>query len=610
LSHRRRLSIAGLALLGASLAALNGCSPKPTPPAPASDSAAAIKPNRRPVAEHTANSGGPLSPEQAALDFRHADLSFRIEPDEERIEGDAVLTFGVRAPLTTIQLDLDPVFSIKGVTVNGVRAGYANPDGRLRITPATPLAAGSEAKVQIRYTGQPHVAKRAPWDDGFVWAKTEDGKPWVASAVEGMGCDLFWPCIDHPLAKPAAVDQHITVGPGLSAASNGVLLGVRDAGAGWRTFDWRAKRPTTYSVAINVGPYEVLKADFKSRFGNTIPMEFWYLAGHKAQAEALFKTVPQMLAFNEAKIGPYPFGDEKVGMVETPHKGMEHQTINAYGNGYPAEQWGYDTLLQHEFGHEWFGNQITNRDWSDMWLHEGFTEYLQPLYSQYLRGDEDYYAWLKKDRLRITNKAPTAPMKSMSGEEVYQDDRGGPGQDIYYKGEHVLATLRGLIGDRLFFRTLTELVYGRPDPKPGNFQPRWAATADYIAIVNRVTGKDMGWFFDAYLRNATLPELLQTRLGDRLELQWKTGDGKAFPMPIEVAVDGRVVSLPMTGGRGAVTAPARALVTVDPHSKVLRRDPAIEAYQAYLKAHPKGPPTPPAQNPKVTGYPEAKKKAG
>lgn len=598
---------AGLAwalALGAFLAA---CSPqKPPAPSGTADTSGLPK-NHQPVPKHTEDSGGPTLPEQAALEPRHAELSFRIEPAAQKIEGDAVLTLGVTAPISAVVLDFDPEFVITRVLLNGASAPFSNPDGYLRITPPHPLAAGSEVKVEVAYNGQPHVAKRAPWDDGFVWAKTADGKPWVASAVQGMGCDLFWPCIDHPTAKFAVVDQHVTVGPGLSAASNGVMLGVRDAGNGWRTFDWRVKRPDTYAVAINVAPYEVLKSTYKSRFGNAIPMEFWYLTGHKAEAEKLWATVPDMIAYNEAKVGPFPFGNEKIGMVETPHKGMEHQTINAYGNGYAVEPWGFDTLLQHEFGHEWFGNQMSNREWNDMWLHEGFTSYLQPLYAQHLGGDRLYQAYLRSYRLQIVNKAPTAPRQIMTGEEVYNTDKGGPGPDIYDKGALMLATLRSMIGDEKFFRTLTELVYGRPDPKPGNFQPRWATTDDYVAIVNHVTGKDLTWFFNAYLRTAALPDLVQTQNGGKLTLTWKTGDGGPFPMPVEVAVNDRITILPMKDGTGVVSAPPGALVTIDPHSLVLRRDPAIEAYQAYRKAHPKGPPQPPAQDFKVTGYPEEKR---
>ena len=164
-----------------------------------------------------------------------------------------------------------------------------------------------------------------------------------------------------------------------------------------------------------------------------------------------------------------------------------------------------------------------------MWLHEGFTQYLQPLYSQYLKGDRDYDAWLHDFRLRVMNKQPVAPPGPMTGEVVYDEKKGGPGQDIYYKGALILHTLRGLIGDTQCFRTETELVYGRPDPKPGNFAPRYATTDDYVAIVDRVAGRDLGWFFDAYLRTAALPELVQTLDGTTLHLMWKTGHGKAFP---------------------------------------------------------------------------------
>ena len=111
-------------------------------------------------------------------------------------------------------------------------------------------------------------------------------------------------------------------------------------------------------------------------------MQFWYLPEHEAQAKELFAEFAPMLDFFEQEIGPYPFGDEKMGVVETPHMGMEHQTINAYGNGYAKDGYGFDWLLQHEFAHEWFGNQVTNANWDDMWLHEGFGTYMQPLYSQ------------------------------------------------------------------------------------------------------------------------------------------------------------------------------------------------------------------------------------
>jgi aminopeptidase N len=288
-----------------------------------------------------------------------------------------------------------------------------------------------------------------------------------------------------------------------------------------------------------------------------------------------------MLDFFESTIGPYPFGDEKMGVVETPHKGMEHQTINAYGNGYAKTAYGYDDLLQHEFAHEWFGNQLTNADWDDMWLHEGLGTYMQPLYMQSLRGDQEYFAALMALRARIQNKAPIVSGKHRREEDVYAVERGGPGQDIYNKGALVMHTLRGLVGDDAFFRTVREVVYGSADPRPGNFAPRYGTTPEFIATASRVSGRQLDWFFQAYLYQAALPELVATRSGDSLQLAWKTGNNTPFPMPVEVLVGQRVVTVPMLDGRGSVALDGAAAWTLDPHSKILRREPHIERFQRY-----------------------------
>ncbi|MVW58399.1 M1 family peptidase [Massilia sp. NEAU-DD11] len=535
------------------------------------------------LTDYTVNSGAQRSSAQQALSFDHADLSLRIDPDSRSLRGDATLTFSAGAPLDSIELDLDRNLPIDAITVDGQPLAadrWRNPDGKLTIALPPRLEPGRQVRVRVTYHGEPHVAKRAPWDGGFVWARTPDGKPWVASAVEGEGCDLFWPCIDHPMGKPKVVDEHITVPAPLVAAGNGVAMGMTEAN-GWRTWHWRAKYPSTYGIAINVGPYEVLSGEYRSRYGNTIPLRFWYLPQNKAHAQDLFSEFPKMLDFFESTIGPYPFADEKMGVVETPHKGMEHQTINAYGNKYVKTPYGYDDLLQHEFAHEWFGNQLTNADWDDMWLHEGLGSYMQPLYMQYLHGDQEYFAALMQQRAGIRNKAPLVSGKHKREEDVYDLKRGGPGGDIYSKGSLVLHTLRGLIGDDAFFRAVRELVYGTPDPRPGNFSPRYATTPDFIAIVQRASGRDLGWFFQAYMYQAGLPELVATRRGDTLDLAWKTAAPTPFPMPLDVRVDGRIVTLPMADGHGSIALPPYATVTLDPHSKILRREKRFEVFQRY-----------------------------
>jgi aminopeptidase N len=534
----------------------------------------------------TLNSGAERTPEQLAVVFEKADLKLRVEPASRSIRGDATLDFTATAPLSRIVVDLDRNLPVDAVEVDGqalARSRYSNPEGRLAIELPRQLKTGEQVAVRIVYHGQPHVAKRAPWDGGFVWSQTADGKPWVATAVEGEGCDLFWPCIDHPMGKPKLVDEHFTVPAPLVAAGNGTALGMDEAN-GWRTYHWRAKNPSTYGISINVGPYKLMSGDYVSRYGNKIPLALYYLPQSEQGAKELFGEFAPMLDFFESTIGPYPFGDEKMGVVETPHKGMEHQTINAYGNKYAKTAYGYDELLQHEFAHEYFGNQLTNANWDDMWLHEGFGSYMQPLYMQYLRGDKEYFASLMQQRTRIDSKAAVVSGKPRTEEDVYDQKRGGPGQDIYNKGSLVLHTLRGLIGDEAFFRSVRLLVFGTESPKPASMAPRYGSTTEYIGIVNKVTGRDLGWFFQAYLYQAGLPELTATRETGRLRLAWKTSGGTTFPMPVEVRVGSRLVTVRMDDGHGSIELPEGASYTLDPQSKILRRDEHIERFHEYEKA--------------------------
>jgi aminopeptidase N len=532
----------------------------------------------------TLESGLARAPEQEAVVFEHADLAFKVDPSLKRVDGDASLTFRALRPLERLVVDLDRNYAIESVSVDGraLPAGaWRNPEGRMTVDLPAPLAKGASTTLRIVYGGHPRTAVRAPWDGGFVWATAPTGEPWIGSAVQGEGCDLLWPCIDHPMGEPLLVDEAFTVPAPLVAPGNGVFVGMEEHD-GWRTYRWRAKSPDTYAIVVNAGPYELLSADYESRYGNTIPLRFWHLRGNEAKAKQLFAEFPLMLEFFEGFIGPYPFADEKMGVVETPYLGMEHQTVNAYGNGYKLDEFGYDWLLQHEFAHEWFGNQVTNVDWDDMWLHEGFGTYMQPLYGQYLHGDMAYFAMLHTERMSLRNKYPVVSGHSQDEHEVY-DAEHGPGNDIYYKGSLMLHTLRQLIGDKDFFASIRSLVYGRPDPKPGNFRPRYSSTRDYVAIVDRITGRKLDWFFDVYLRDAALPRLDEQRVGDTLKLRWVTEHGKPFPMPIEVQVGDTVHTVPMSDGSGQLQVPAGSLLVIDPRSKVLREAPYVGEYQQWMK---------------------------
>jgi aminopeptidase N len=460
---------------------------------------------------------------------------------------------------------------------------WSNPEGRLTVEVPAGLAAGDTPTLTIAWAGQPRIAPRSPWNGGFVWATAPTGEPWVGSAMQLNGCDLLWPCIDNSNAEPGVVDLHVVTPANVSAPGNGVFRGMTENADGTRTWNWRAERPNIYAININMGPYEEVTAPYVSRFGNTFPMSFWHLkSDDPARVARLFAEFPRMLDFFESTIGPYPFGHEKMGVVETPYLGMEHQTINAYGNAYKLDGRGYDTLLQHEFAHEWFANQLTNRNADDMWLHEGLGSYMQPLYARFLHGERYMQAELKGQREGLANRFPVVSRTNRTVNAVYGGSEG-PGGDIYSKGSLIAHTLRMTLGDDDFFEVLRRLIYGRPDPRPGNFAPQTRSTVEMNAIVNQVTGRDYDWFFDAYLYSAALPVLTQTRTGDQLTLTWTVGGDGPFPMPVDIEVDGDAQTVPMPDGRATITVPEDALVLIDPDNKLLRQLDFMDDFDSYRR---------------------------
>lgn len=537
------------------------------------------------ITAQTRKQGGPMPAEQLALVFDHLDNALKVFPAEKRIEGVTTLDFTTKAPLRTLILDLFPKYTIASISIDGTvvsPSNYANPEGQLRITLPTPLAAGAKFTATVVYAGTPPLAKRPPWEGGTTWTTTPDGKPWIDTSLWGGGCDMLYPCLDHPTLKPATTDLHYTVPTGLMAPGNGAFVSKVEKD-GWTTWNWHARSIHTYGSVLDVAPYKVLEGDYRSRFGNTIPMRLYYIPGEEKDAAELFAEFPQTLDFWENVIGPYPWADQKMGVVRVPFSGLENQTLIGHSGEYIKTMFGWNFLLNHEFAHEWFANQMSNANYDDLWLHEGLGSYAQPLLAEYLGGEIDYMAQLKSQRATIRNEQPLVTGRERSEKEVYADPTG-PRGDIYPKGSWVAHTLRQLVGDAAFFTSIRTLVYGRPDPLPGNFVPQFGSTQGFLKIVNGVTGKDYKWFFDVYFYQAALPKVITTRENGLLKVRWDVPGNLPFPMPLDVRVDGKVVTLPMTNGTGETPAGARAGVTIDPFSKILRQSDAIDEFQAWQAA--------------------------
>lgn len=515
-------------------------------------------------------SGGALIPTQACYDVQAYTLTLSVDPKAKAIEGSLAMVATIVAPTESITLDLDRRLAVARVELDGKPVEFTHAAGRIDVPCARKTS--DEITVVVAYGGQPRVAPRAPWDGGFTWAKTRAGEPWIATTCQGEGADLWWPCKDHPSDKPARVDLHITVPAGLVCASNGRLQGIVAGRGGSRTFHWRVRVPiANYSIALNIAPYEVIEATFQSVAGDEVPVAFYVLPENLAQAT---KALPEFLDHvhhMEEVCGPYPFRAEKYGIVETPHLGMEHQTIIAYGNEYRKTSFDYDWLHHHEMCHEWWANLVTCRDWSDMWIHEGIGTYMQALYIESRRGHAQYLVEMNTKRRTLGNRRAVAPREVQDSKEIYFGGSGG--NDIYYKGSCVMHTLRWLAGDEKFFVALRRLAY--PDPKLEAVRDgscvRFEDTEGVRRILEQHTGRDLAWFFEVYLRQPALPILHAVKTAAGLDLRWEVPGDLPFPMPVPVVIDGKVQRVEMLDGRASVPVSPGTEAVVDPDNWVLRR---------------------------------------
>lgn len=515
-------------------------------------------------------SGGPLLPDQACYDVLRYRLRIAVDPAQKRIDGVLAMRARRVAAGERIALDLDPALALGRVLVDGAAVAAERAGGRFTLP--VPVAVGGEFEVEVAYGGAPREARNPPWDGGFTWQRTTDGKPWFATSCQGEGGDLWWPCKDHPSDKPDGFELWCTVPAGLVCASNGVQQGepTTDAAAGTTTWHWRTDLPiANYNIALNVAPYVELSDTYECIDGTKMPVRFFVLPESRKRAKECMPQFLDHVRVFEELLGPYPFRREKYGLAETPHLGMEHQTIIAYGNGFRDDQ--YDWLHNHELAHEWWGNLVTCRDWKDMWIHEGFGTYMQPLYREKRFGRKAY-----DDEVagyRLMNRTPVAPRASRNSHEIYF---GAGGNDIYYKGSHVLHVLRWQLGDERFFRFLRRMCYAdeAAAKSTDGSAVRFVDTDDVVRLASEVAGADMTWFFDVYVRQPALPKLDVARSDGTLRLRWQTPDDLPFELAVPLRVGAEDVRVPMAGGVGEWAVGDRDVV-VDPDRRLLmRRDPA------------------------------------
>ncbi len=529
-------------------------------------------------------SGGELIPEQSAYNVHYYDLNLKIEPADSTVSGSVGIHFNIVHPTNVIALDLHPK-----LTIDSVEWKDAEREKKLSIDrtdstktfyiyfPET-LQPGKKSAVEIIYSGKPTVAANPPWDGGTVWAKSPSGEHWLGVATQTTGAWTWWPNKDHPSDKADSVAINLTMPDHLTVASNGQSRGVTDLENGWKTSHWFVSTPiNNYNVTYNAAPYEIISETYESISGEQFEIIFWVLPEYLEEAEKLFPQFAEQLRFMEELAGPYPFRADKYGVAHAPYLGMEHQTLIAYGANFENDNLfglnaGFDDLHQHELAHEWWGNMVTAWDWRDFWLHEGFGTYMQPLYAEHVSGKEAYHEMMEFLRTRVAENTEmaVAPRESMSTLDITQGSRGG---DVYYKGAWFLHTLRYVIGEENFFEVIRRFAY--PDPVLEEVSDgshiRFATTDDFLHLTEKITGMDLEWLFEIYLRQPEMPTLRANRVPGLVRLSWELPDGYEFPMPMEIKIGGERITAVPENNVVSIEVADDVEVEVDPDNWILKR---------------------------------------
>ncbi|MFE9926961.1 M1 family metallopeptidase [Streptomyces sp. NPDC005774] len=382
--------------------------------------------------------------------------------------------------------------TVHSVEVDGAPATFTTAGEDLVITPVNGLDAGERTRITVRHTSDPVAAEGR--DGG--WVRTADG---LAMANQADAAHLVFPCNDHPSDK-AFFTFRITAPDGHTAVANGLPIHVDRTRAATTTWTYRTRHPMATELAqVSIGRSTVLH-----RTGpQGLPLRDVVPTAHREQLEPWLAKTPDQIAWTENKVGRYPF--ETYGLlmadVSTGFE-LETQTLSLFERelftdpAYPA--WYIESIMVHELAHQWFGNSVSPRTWSDLWLNEGHATWYEALYAQEKAGRpleaRMKAAYEASDRWRATGGPPAAPRAPQPGQKI------SIFRPIVYDGSAlVLYALREEIGrtafDRLERRWVTEHRDGT------------ASTADFVRLASDTAGRDLTGFLNAWLHDAKTPPM-------------------------------------------------------------------------------------------------------
>ena len=473
---------------------------------------------------------GSITPEREWWDLTYYHLDIKVDPENKFISGKNTIQYKVLKNDSIMQIDLQSPMKLLKAIQNGKELKIRHDGNAHFISLIDNQNVDQINNLDVYYEGHPKEAIKAPWDGGISWEKDKNGNHFIASSCQGLGASVWWPCKDHMYDEVDSMQISVNVPSKLTNVSNGRLRLVERIGD-TKTFHWIVKNPiNNYGVNINIGDYVNFSEVYDGQGGN-LDMDYYVLSYNLEKAKKQFKQAPMMMKAFEHWFGQYPFYKDSFKLVEAPYLGMEHQSSVTYGNGYQngylgndlsRTGWGlkFDFIIIHEAGHEWFANNITNKDIADMWIHEGFTAYSENLYLDYHFGKEASAEYVIGTRAIIQNDRPIIGKYDVNEEGS---------SDMYYKGANMLHTLRQLIEDDEKWRKILRKMNVE-------FYHQTVTTQQIESFLSKESGIDLTEFFNQYLRSIKVPTLEYSIKKKALKYRW-TNIVEGFDMPIQIKIN-------------------------------------------------------------------------
>ncbi|MDH7604582.1 MAG: M1 family metallopeptidase, partial [Melioribacter sp.] len=335
------------------------------------------------------------------------------------------------------------------------------------------------SELKIIYEGEP---KRLGF--GSFCFEEVNGQSFVYTISEPFYASTWFPCIDKPDDK-ALTDIYITNDSSYVSLSNGKLMQVISNNSK-KTYHWKTYYPiSTYLIALYSAKYKSYKEKYISITNDTLDIYYYALEDKFDDAVQDFSDHPRYIKTFEKIFGPYPFIKEKYAVAEFLWQSgaMEHQTITGVGSRFITGKKFFQDMLIHELSHHWWGNAVSPKTWKDIWLNEGFATYSEALYWESQAG---------KSALKSTMSAKSGMFLRGT---LYNPKDNLFSSLIYNKGAWVLHMLRREVGDSSFFRILRTYFE--------KFKYKNASTQDFQEICEKVTGRNLKFFFDQWIYKGT-----------------------------------------------------------------------------------------------------------